>query len=237
MHTVAVLAGGLGRRLRALSADTLPKPLYPVLGRPFLDWKLEGLAEAGVTQVVLLVGHEGQQIRAHVGDGARFGLAVEYADDGPTLLGTGGALCHALPLLPSIFWVTYGDSLLQVDLPAAESTFAASECQVLMTVLRNRNQWQPSNVAVKSGCVAAYNKDHPPSGAEHIDYGMLLFDRSAWNGFSADEAFDLGDVLEPLVNAGQVIAFEVTARFHDIGTSDAVRETESFLTRNAAPER
>ena len=63
MHTVAVLAGGLGRRLRELSGDTLPKPLYPVLGRPFLDWKLEGLAAAGVTHVLLLVGHEGEQIR------------------------------------------------------------------------------------------------------------------------------------------------------------------------------
>ena len=172
-----------------------------------------------------------------MGNGARFGLAVEYADDGPALRGTGGALCHALPLLPSIFWVTYGDSLLQVDLPVAESTFAASECQVLMTVLHNRNQWQPSNVALDGDCVAAYSKEHPPSGAEHIDYGMLLFDRSAWNDFSADGAFDLGDVLAPLVNARQVIAFEVTARFHDIGNSDAVRETESFLLRRTASER
>jgi NDP-sugar pyrophosphorylase family protein len=229
MHPVAVLAGGLGTRLRELSGADVPKVLFSVNGRPFLDWKLSGLATAGVDEVVLLVGHQGSRIREHVGDGARFGLRVAYVDDGPALRGTGGALRHALGVLPETFWVTYGDSLLEVDLGAAERLFAASGCRALMTVLRNNDRWQPSNVVVDGDLVTAYCKDPPPDGADCIDYGMLLFERSAWSGLADDEPIDLADVLDPLVHARQVAAFEVTTRFHDIGTPDAVRETEAFL--------
>ncbi|HEY7107097.1 MAG TPA: sugar phosphate nucleotidyltransferase [Acidimicrobiia bacterium] len=229
MYPVAVLAGGLGTRLRELSGDDLPKALLPLLGRPFIDWKLAGLAAAGVQQVVLLVGHRADQIRAHVGDGARFGVEVRCIDDGPQLLGTGGALRRALPELPDTFWVTYGDSLLEVDLRAAQSTLEGSPRHSLMTVLHNRDRWQPSNVVVDRGVVVAYHKDPPPPAAQHIDYGMLLLHRRAWDSFTDDLPFDLADVLAPLVEARQLAAYEVSSRFHDIGTPDAVRETESFL--------
>ncbi len=71
MYPVAVLAGGLGLRLRELTGTQLPKAMVPVLGRPFVDWQLETLAAAGVTDVVLLVGHSGDHIRDHVGSGDR----------------------------------------------------------------------------------------------------------------------------------------------------------------------
>jgi NDP-sugar pyrophosphorylase family protein len=231
MYPVAVLAGGLGLRLRELTGTQLPKAMVPVLGRPFVDWKLETLAAAGVTDVVLLVGHSGDHIRDHVGNGDRFGLAVTYVEDGPELRGTGGALLHALPALPACFWVTYGDTLLDVDLGAAESAFDSSGCRALMTVLHNRDQWQPSNALVDDGFVVDYGKSPAPPGAEHIDYGMLLFRRSAWDCRNADEVFDLAEVLSPLIAQREVVAFDVRSRFHDIGTPEAVRETETFLSR------
>ena len=89
---VAILAGGLGTRLRAVSGSTLPKALVPVADRPFIDHKLEELRERGVREIVFLIGHGGDQIRRHVGTGADFGLNVTYLDDGPRLLGTGGAI-------------------------------------------------------------------------------------------------------------------------------------------------
>jgi NDP-sugar pyrophosphorylase family protein len=228
---VVVLAGGLGHRLRPITGDTIPKVLAPVRGRPFLDYKLAGLAAAGADRVVLLVGHHGDQIAAHVGDGTRLGLTVECIDDGPALRGTGGAIAAALPRLPDAFWVTYGDTLLDVDVPAAEAQFVQEPSLLaLMTVLHNRGRFEPSNVRVDGPLVAAYAKRPPPPGGEHIDYGMLAFRQHAFAGIATRrDAFDLADVLTPLVAAGRVGAFAVTERFHDVGTVAALRETEAFL--------
>jgi NDP-sugar pyrophosphorylase family protein len=237
MYPVAILTGGLGTRLHGITGGTTPKALVPVLGRPFLDWKLEELARAGVGQVTLLVGHSSDRIKAHVGDGARFGLAVTYVDDGPELRGTGGALLHALPVLPDAFWVTYGDTLLEVDLERAEEQFERSGTDALMTVLHNCDRWEPSNVAVENARVVEYGKDPRPPRAEHIDYGMLAFRRSPWLAWTDHGSFDLSEVIAQLISASSVAAFEVTERFHDIGTVAALRDTERFLERRGQAPR
>jgi NDP-sugar pyrophosphorylase family protein len=226
---VAVLAGGLGTRLRLVTGETLPKALVPVAGRPFIDHKLEELHGRGAGEVVLLVGHGGDALRTHVGDGAAFGLRVTYLEDGPTLLGTGGALLRALPMLGDTFWTTYGDTLLSVDTASAEAQFAASDACALMTVLHNRDRWQPSNTRVEGARVVAYSKDPRPEAAEHIDYGMLLFRADAFAGCGPGDAFDLAETLGALVSRSSLDAFEVAERFHDIGTVEALRDTEEWV--------
>jgi len=231
--TVAVLAGGLGTRLRSLTGDLIPKVMAPVLGRPFIDRKLAGLSAAGVERVVLLIGHRGEQIKARVGDGERYRLQVSYVEDGPALRGTGGALRHALDAsgdaLGDAFWVTYGDTLLEVPMREAEAVFAGSGHTGLMTVLHNRGDYEPSNVCVESGLVVEYAKDPRPLRADFIDYGMLAFRREAFTAWPYGEAFDLGAVLESLIARRSMLAFEVKERFHDIGTVEALQETEAFL--------
>lgn len=92
-----ILAAGLGKRMRPLT-DQTPKPLLTVAGKPLLQYHLESLASAGVTNVIINLAYLGEQIRAFVGDGDRFGLAVTYSPE-PEPLETGGAIAHALPLL------------------------------------------------------------------------------------------------------------------------------------------
>jgi len=91
----AVLAGGLATRMLPRTLTT-PKAMLDVAGRPFVDWQLEKLAACGFDDVVLCVAHLGEQIRDHVGDGARFGVRVRYSVEGKDLLGTAGALRAAL---------------------------------------------------------------------------------------------------------------------------------------------
>src|SRR5262249_61445762 len=106
---VALLAGGLATRLRPLTV-TIPKSLVEVSGRPFIDHQLALLRRNGIRRVVLCLGYLGEQIEQHLGDGVRLGLTLRYSHDGDRLLGTGGALRRALPLLSEAFWVIYGDS-------------------------------------------------------------------------------------------------------------------------------
>jgi N-acetyl-alpha-D-muramate 1-phosphate uridylyltransferase len=86
-------------------------------------------------------------------------------------------------------------------------------------------------VQVINGSVAQYGNDPTPRHAEHIDYGMLAFDRVAWDGWASGEVFDLAAVLQRLIRGPGITAFEVSRRFYDIGTPEALRETEDFLRR------
>ncbi|HEX2039691.1 MAG TPA: sugar phosphate nucleotidyltransferase [Acidimicrobiales bacterium] len=234
MLPVVVLAGGLGTRVETLTGGVLPKALLPVAGRPFVDHKLEQLRHEGVSSVVLLVGHRAQPIVEHVGDGSRYGMAVRCVEDGPVLLGTGGAVRAALDSLPDAFWVTYGDTLLDAPMEDIEARFLADDVDGLMTVLHNRDRWQPSNVTIDGKRVVAYSKGDPPGTHEHIDYGLLLFRRDVFAALPEGRPFDLADALRPLVSARRLGAYVVTTRFRDIGTVEALAETEAELRRRPA---
>ena len=145
MLPVAILAGGLATRLRPIT-ETIPKALVEVAGEPFIARQLNYLSEQGVSKVVLCVGYLGDMIRDVVGSGERFGLKVSYSEDGPTLLGTGGALKAALPLLGRHFFVLYGDSYLPVNFSAVQTAYEQNKRQSLMTVLKNQDRWDKSNV-------------------------------------------------------------------------------------------
>lgn len=227
-RTVVVLAGGRGTRLAAVTGADLPKALVPVAGRPFIDWKLDELQEAGATEVVVLVGHHGDAVTEHLATRPRPGLAVVTRDDGPLPLGTGGAVRAVLDQLPRQFWVTYGDSLLTVDLERAERMLAESAAPALMTVWHNRGELGPSNALVRDDHVVAYSKDPPPPGAEHIDYGMLLLDAAVFAG-APPGAFDLAGLLAGLATTGALAACSVDEPFHEIGTPDALHATEAHL--------
>ena len=136
-----ILAGGVASRLGAGAGD-LPKTLVPVAGRPFADRQLTWLAQQGVDQIVYCIGYRGDQIRAYVDDGARWGLSVTYVDEGSDLRGTGGALrlAHDNGALAEWFAVLYGDSYLRVELASVAAAFRRSELPALMTVLRNEGR-------------------------------------------------------------------------------------------------
>ena len=228
MLPVVVLAGGLGRRVQAATRDVVPKVLVNTCGRPFLDFKLLSLQRSGAREVVLLLGRHGDQVESHVGDGSRFGLKVDCRHDGPQLLGTGGSVAAALCGLPERFWVTYGDTLLDFDVAAAESRFSdASSFDGLMTVLHNENRWGRSNVRVGDGFVISYGE--PADDCEFIDYGMIALRAGAFAGLPKDEPFDLGVVFRRMTERRRLGAFEVAQRFHEIGTFEVMQETESYL--------
>jgi len=228
MQPVVILAGGHGTRVRRLTGPDLPKALLPVDGRPFIDFKLASLAAAGATDVVLLVGHGGTSLREHVGSGATLGVRVTYVDEGDELRGTGGAIAEALPQLADPFWVTYGDTLLQVPMADVERALDEGDALGVMTTFENRDRWERSNVSVADGLVTAHEKGDPPGTHQWIDYGMLLLRKRAFGDVQAEPQFDLGDLLRSLVARRRLAAFPVRDRFHDIGTEEAWRDTDAW---------
>jgi NDP-sugar pyrophosphorylase family protein len=233
-RTIAILAGGLGTRMASVTGGVVPKAMLPVAGRPFIEHKLLEAKRLGATRVVLLLGHGADQVASRLGDGSRYGLEIVTAVDGPRLLGTGGALRRAAPTLGDRAWVTYGDTLLDVDLDRAEATAGALGCPAVMTVLLNDDRWQPGNTSVANGKVVAYEKGAPLGSHRYIDYGYTLLPAAALNDVD-EEAFDLDVIFRLLIRAGKLAAFVVTERFHDIGTPEALAETEAWLASMPEP--
>jgi len=111
---VAILAGGLATRLKPIT-ERVPKLLVEVAGEPFFSHQIRLVRASGLTRIVLCLGYLGERIVEVYGDGSKWDVKIEYSFDGPTLLGTGGALIRALPMLGEAFYVLYGDSYLPID--------------------------------------------------------------------------------------------------------------------------
>jgi NDP-sugar pyrophosphorylase family protein len=227
-YPVAILAGGLATRLRPLT-EGLPKVLLPVAGRPFLAHQLELLHRQGIARAVLCVGYLGELIQCEFGAGATCGVRLEYSFDGPALLGTGGALRQALPLLGEKFFVLYGDSYLPIDFKPVADSFERSGKSGLMTVYRNEGQHDISNVVLERGEILVYDKKLGRPEMRHIDYGLSLFRARAFDRWPGGRPFDLAEVMQDLVGQREMAGYEVSQRFYEIGSHSGLAELETLL--------
>jgi NDP-sugar pyrophosphorylase family protein len=230
MLPIAILAGGLATRLRPVT-ETIPKALVEIGGEPFLAHQLRLLARAGYRQVVLCVGYRADQIRKFAGDGAQFGVEIDYSPDGPQLLGTAGAIRRALPLLGPAFAVVYGDSYLTCDYVAAERVFLDSGKLGLMTVYRNEGQWDTSNVEFTGRRIVAYDKANRTPAMRYIDYGLGMFRSAAFDTVPEDRPSDLAGLYQDLLRRDELAAWESPDRFYEIGSREGIRDLEEFLSR------
>ena len=225
---VAILAGGLATRLRPIT-EKIPKSLVPVAGKPFLAHQLDLLRSRGIRHAVLCIGHLGEMIQRGFGDGSAYGVKLDYSFDGPKLLGTGGAIKRALPLLGGEFFVLYGDSYLPIEYRPVAECFHRSGKLGLMTVYHNEGRYDTSNVVFRDGEIVVYDKKAKLPEMHHIDYGLSLFQSSVFDGYAADQVFDLAGVMGRLVREKQLAGYEVRERFYEMGSPAGLAELESLL--------
>lgn len=225
---VAILVGGLATRLRPIT-ERIPKSLVSVAGKPFLAHQLELLGARGIRHVVLCVGHLGEMIQRDFGNGAVYGVRLEYSFDGPKLRGTGGAIKRALPLLGGEFFVLYGDSYLPIEYAPIADSFHRSGKLGLMTVFRNEGLYDTSNVVFADGEIKVYNKKARLPEMKHIDYGLSLFKSSVFDSYPVDKPFDLAEVMGKLVREKQLAGYEVPERFYEMGSPAGLAELETLL--------
>lgn len=228
LFPTVILAGGLATRLGSLT-QARPKCLVDINGEPFLFHQLRQLQRQGVRRVLVCLGYLGEQVVAAAGDGAAFGLEVQYAFDGPRLLGTAGAIRQALHRLPQRFFVLYGDSYLECNYATVQEAFQAAGKPALMTVFANDGRWDTSNVEFRDGRIWNYDKVNRDSRMRHIDYGLGVFDRRAFDTVAQGETCDLARVYQVLLAQDQLAAEEVFDRFYEIGSHAGLEETRRHL--------
>ena len=225
-----ILAGGVAMRLRPLT-ETVPKSMLLVSGKPFLEHQISLLRSHGITEIVLCVGHLAQMIVDYFEDGSKFGVQLAYSHEGEPLLGTGGALRKAAPLLKEDFTVTYGDSYLMVDYADLFRIFRESKLPATMVVYRNEDRWDRSNVVVDGGKVAFYSKSERPPNTVYIDAGVSVFRKDALRLLPSEDPVGLDRLLHDLTNRQLLGAYESQQRFYEIGSFSGLQELQqAFAT-------
>ena len=227
--TAAILAGGLGTRLRSVVADR-PKVLAEVRGRPFLSYLLDRLASVNVTEVVLCTGYLGEQVQASFGNTYK-SLRLVYSQEF-SQFGTAGALRLALPFFKSeTVLVTNGDSFCDADLSAFVNWHFAqqAEASLLLTQVSDTKRFGRVEVDDK-GKVLSFEEKGNSSGKGSINAGIYLLSRNLLSTIPGDRPVSLEREIFPNWIGRGLYGYSSNGGFLDIGTPESYAIAEKFFT-------
>ncbi|HYV97774.1 MAG TPA: nucleotidyltransferase family protein [Gemmatimonadaceae bacterium] len=227
--TVAILAGGLGTRLRAVVADR-PKALAPVNGRPFLAWLLSQAQGAGVPHAVVCTGHLGDQIESAFGTSFD-GMSLTYSRE-PAPLGTGGALRRALPMLRSDpVLVVNGDSYCNADLRdfARAHDRRHADVSIMVTSVADAGRFGSVTLGANNR-VQGFEEKVAGRGKGWINAGLYLISRPLIERIPVGPAVSLERDAFPRWLGDQFFAYRSAGPFIDIGTPESYADAEKFFS-------
>ncbi|MDD2059161.1 nucleotidyltransferase family protein [Pseudomonas sp. GD03860] len=216
-----ILAAGKGERMRPLTLHT-PKPLLPVAGVPLIEYHLRALVAAGFKEVVINHAWLGEQIEAHLGNGAGWGLNISYSGEGEPLE-TGGGIFKALPLLGSEpFVLVNGDVWTDYDftrLPHKPEGLAH------LVLVDNPGHHGKGDFCLQKGRVS-----DAVEGEATLTYsGIAIIDPRLFDGCTAG-AFKLAPLLRQAMAAGQVTGEHYSGLWVDVGTQERLAQVEQLIT-------
>jgi MurNAc alpha-1-phosphate uridylyltransferase len=228
---IIILAGGLGTRLRPLTYR-VPKPMTPVLGKPYLHYQLDYLRRQGIEKALMLVGYLGEQIEDYFGNGDFVGMELDYSKE-DTLLGTGGALKLAEGKIKDDFILIYGDSFLPLVYSDFESAFRRAGTGGMIAVYADQlsTTGVRKNVSLSpAGMVARYEKGSSSTGLDYVEAGVSAFLKDVVARIPSGRVVSLEEEIYPeLVREGQLSGYITGSRFFDIGSERRVKEMEEWL--------
>ncbi len=232
--TAAILAGGLGTRLRAVVADR-PKVLANVNGRPMLAHLLDQLARSGIKQVVLCTGHMGDRVRAVLGD-SYAGLRLSYSQES-CALGTAGALRLALPLFESeSVLVMNGDSLCTVDLSDLWLRHQAMRVAGTIVLTESPDTSRYGSVRVdREGLIVSFDEKQGREAAGWINAGVYLLNRGLIGTIPVGGQCSLERHMFPAWIAQRLYGYKFTGQFLDIGTPESFALADRLVGGWSAP--
>lgn len=226
--TAAILAGGLGTRLRRVVNDR-PKVLAEIHGQPFLAYLLNQLSDSGIKTVILCTGYMGEQVRDALGESYKC-LRIIYSQESITL-GTGGALRLALPLLKTrSVLVMNGDSFCDNDLSALWKWHRGRKAQVSLALVKVLDPARYGQVLVgNDGAVLSFREKKGPGETAWVNAGVYLFEHSVLESISEGHAISLErEILPALIGKG-LFGYQTEGRFLDIGTPESYSEAQQFF--------
>ncbi|MET9410311.1 nucleotidyltransferase family protein [Streptomyces sp. NPDC002935] len=231
MHAV-ILAGGKGVRLRPYTT-ALPKPLVPIGDQhAILEIVLRQLASAGFTGCTIAIGHLGEIIRAYVGDGSQWGMAVDYSTE-ESPLGTMGPLLTMRDRLPESFLVMNGDVLTDLDFADVLVRHRISGAPLTIATYARKVQIDFGVLTTDDSKVVAFTEK--PSIDYRVSMGVYGLSRSTLEGYTPGLPLGFDElVLDLLRSRNEPHAYAFDGYWLDIGRPDDYdRANAEFTTRKS----
>ena len=231
-----ILAAGRGERMRPLT-DHTPKPLLVAGGKPLIVWHIERLRAAGFSHVVINHAHLGQQIEDVLGNGAGFGVSIQYSRE-VRALETAGGIATALPLIDAeVFTVVNGDIYCEYDfsrLAEPLARLAAGNDQAHLVLVDNPPHHPQGDFVLDGGRVT--NADIPltPHPARFTFSGIGVYHRSLFAPTLAGEKAPLAPLLRLAIEAGRVSGEHYAGRWEDVGTPARLAALDEELRQHHA---
>lgn len=216
-----ILAAGRGSRLRPMT-DRVPKPLVEIAGVPLIGHHLTRLAAAGVHDIVINVAYRADQIRAALGDGARYGVAIEYSDEIPGALDTGGGIAQAAGLLGSAdFLLINADVWTDFDITRLMVAPAGSAADLTLTMIDNPAHHPQGDFALDA------NGRLAPSGTRLTYAGIARLSPSLVAG-RAGQRFGLAEVIRQAIDAERAAGLYHAGRWLDVGRARTLAQARQI---------
>jgi len=231
-----ILVGGRGTRLGQIT-NTVPKPMLPVGGRPFLDYQLWFLRKSGITKVVMCVGYLSETVKAHYGAVPPFGLHIVFSHE-PVPAGTGGALGLARSHLDETFFVLNGDTILDLDLGALGTLLVEDPVALGALALRDMSDaGRYGRVSMEGRRITGF-AEKSAGGPGLISGGVYCLRRSALDLLPAPPCSLEKDLFPRLAGEGRLLGKSCDGYFIDIGLPETLARADKELpewmnTRNA----
>lgn len=214
-----ILAAGYGKRLRPLT-DHTPKPLVSIGGKPLIVHHLEKIAQTGITEVIINLGHLGAKIPETLGNGDTWGLSIQYSEEGPDPLETGGGMAKALPLLGSeTFLLVNGDVWCDLDFSSIPRSLESNDQSLLYLV--SQPDWRErGDFSLVNGRVV--ESESP----QYLYAGIALYHPSILEGAKV-EKFSIVPRLKQAITSDRVAGILHQGEWDDVGTPERLHAIQA----------
>lgn len=222
-----IFAGGSGIRMRPLTL-TLPKPMIPIHGKPFLEYTIKLLKENGIEEVIILTGYLHEKIEHYFKDGQKFGLNIKYsfspADDE-----TGTRLKKAKDLLADKFLLLYADNYWPLQLNQLFKFYKQMDKQGLITVYSNNDNYTKNNIRVNDGMVEIYDKTRQAKGLNAVDIGFFILTKNILKTLPKENFSFEKVVIADLIAKKQLCGFLTHHKYYGLSNPGRIPLIEDFF--------
>jgi NDP-sugar pyrophosphorylase family protein len=221
-----ILAGGQGLKMRPFTYE-MPKAMIPVNGRPVLEYIIDNLRRFDVRDLVISVGHQGNKIRQHFGDGSKFGVKITYLDQGKLEVGTAAPILQAKKIIgENPFIVYYGDVLANIDLDDMIDFHLTNNAlgTVALTSVNRSADW--GVVRLQGTRIYSFleKPDRRKDLSNVINAGVYIFQPDIYNYLKPDIKRLEKELFPGLVEERKLFGYLFAGQWFDVGNPEVYRQ-------------